>query len=128
METQTNKSMKHLFLLLVLLAAAGTAAAEQPPASYMELKAKCRNMSGKKDQGKFVRDQVITGVVVGGAIFALNEYFIWSHNEAFHNVMPYVAMGYALYQTVNIVAGKSVDYQRGLPGNLNGNGIILLRF
>lgn len=109
--------MRWLFLILILAIAFNSAIAERPPATYMGLKAKCRSMSEKEKQVVYIRKQVIVGVATGAAIFAMNEYFIWTRNDAFHSVMPYVAVAYTMYQTVNIIIGKSVGEQWDITEN-----------
>lgn len=118
--------MKTLFLLLVLAAGVGKVSADEPPANYMDLKAKFKRMDVKEENHTFIRKQVIIGVATGTAMFALNEYFIWSQNEAFHNVMPYVAVAYTIYQTVNIILGKSMGEVWDVPDK--GGGLTLYVF
>ena len=118
--------MKKLFLFFILAVALNSATAGEPPATYMGLKAKCRSMSQKEKKVVFIRKQVIVGVATGAAIFAMNEYFIWTKNEAFHNVMPYVAIAYTMYQTANILVGKSIGEEWDISGN--GGGVTFQLF
>lgn len=118
--------MKRLFLFLILAVALNSATAGKPPATYMGLKAKCRSMSEKEKKVVFIQKQVIVGVATGAAIFAMNEYFIRTRNEAFHNVMPYVAIAYTMYQTVNIIVGKSIGEEWDISGS--GGGVTFQLF
>lgn len=118
--------MKWLFLLLILVVAFNSSKAEEPPVTYMDLKAECRSMSETEKKGVFVKKQVMVGVAAGAAIFAMNEYFIWTRNEAFHDLMPYFAVAYAMYQTVNIIVGKSVGEKWDFAGN--GGGLTFYLF
>ncbi len=106
--------MKRLFLFLILAVAVNSLTAGEPPATYLGLKAECRNMTQDDKQLVFIKKQVIVGVATGAAIFAMNEYFIWTQNEAFHNLMPYIAMAYTMYQTVNILVSKSLGEKWGV--------------
>lgn len=119
--------MRRLFLLLILAVAVNSSSiAGKPPATYMGLKAKCRSMSKKEQKIVFIKKQVIVGVATGAAIFAMNEYFIWSRNEAFHDVMPYLAVAYTMYQTVNILVGRSIGDKWDIEGN--GGGLTFYLF
>ena len=118
--------MKRLFLFIILAVALNSATAGEPPATYMGLKAKCRSMSQKEKKAVFIRKQVLVGVAAGAAIFAMNEYFIWTQNEAFHNVMPYLAIAYTMYQTANILVGKSIGEEWDISGN--GGGVTFQLF
>lgn len=117
--------MRWLFLLLIFAVVVNSATAEKPPSTYMGLKTKCKNMSVKEKKVAYIQKQLVAGVVTGAAIFAMNEYFIWTQNEAFHNVMPYVAMAYTLYQTTNILVGRSTGKKWDVSGDEGGFVIYL---
>jgi len=118
--------MKKLLLLLMLAFMANLAQAGEPPATYMELKAQVKNTPVQMKQNKFIKRQVVVGVATGAAIFALNEYFIRSGNEAFHSVMPYVAIAYGLYQGYSILRGSAMGSNGAPPANQKG--LTLLSF
>jgi hypothetical protein len=106
--------MKTLLLMLLFSAVVHVAAAEAP-GSYLELKAEFKNMPVRIEKVDFIKKHVVIGVTAGAVMFAMNEYFIRTENEAFHNVMPYVAIAYSLFQSYSILRGSSIGSSGGLP-------------
>jgi len=86
------------------------------PESYMQLKAEFKNMPVRVQKVDFIKKHLAIGVTAGAVMFAMNEYFIRTENEAFHNIMPYVALAYGLFQSYSILRGSSIGSSGGAPG------------
>jgi len=117
--------MKKILLLLMLTAVVQVAAAGAPD-NYMELKAQFKNMPIRIQKAHFIKKHVVLGVTAGAVMFAMNEYFIRTENDAFHSVMPYVAIAYALFQGYSIWQGSSFG-PAGSPCG-SGGGVAVLKF
>lgn len=114
-----------LFALLVVLLtglAGTTCRASQPPETYMqfrqeflslELQQRCQD-----DYSDLVRRKVITGVAVGAALFVTDEILLRRRNEAYHRVMPYLAIGYFAWQIYEIIRLKEKVGSRQLAINI----------
>ena len=124
MKPKLDRAMKKLLLLMMLAAVSHLAVAEGG-GSYMELKAEFRNMPVRVQKVDFIKKHVVIGVTAGAVMFAMNEYFIRTENEAFHEVMPYVAIAYTLFQSYSILRSSSIGSNR-LP--TPGKGLTLYSF
>ena len=117
--------MKKLLLFMMLAAVVHVSAAEDH-GSYMKLKAEFKNMPVRVQKVNFIKKHVAIGVTAGAVMFAMNEYFIRTENEAFHDIMPYVAIAYTLFQSYSILRGSSMGSSGGLP--TPGRGLTLYTF
>ena len=121
-----KQMMKKILLVLILAAVSFTVSAGEAPDSYMELKAQFKNMPVRVDKVDFVKKHVVMGVAAGAVMFAMNEYFIRTGNEAFHSVMPYVAIAYAIFQGYSMWRGRTLGSGGEACGG--GQGVTLVRF
>jgi len=92
----------------------------------MQLKADFKNMPVRVQKVAFIKKHVTIGLTAGAVMFAMNEYFIRTENQAFHNIMPYVAIAYGLFQSYSILRGSSIGSSGGAPGS--GAGLTLYTF
>lgn len=117
--------MKKICLLLMLTAVFQVAAADAPK-NYMELKAQFKDMPVRIQKAQFIKKHVLVGVASGAVMFAMNEYFIRTENEAFHSAMPYVAIAYAIFQGYSIWQGSNYGPTGVSCGS--GAGVTILKF
>jgi len=104
------------FVLFLMLSAVVHIAAATSPESYQQLKAEFKNMPVRVQKVDFIKKHAVIGVTAGAVMFAMNEYFIRTENQAFHDIMPYVAIAYGLFQGYSILRGSSMGSSGGAPG------------
>jgi undecaprenyl pyrophosphate phosphatase UppP len=105
------------FVLFLMLSAVVSIASAASPESYQQLKAEFKNMPVRVQKVNFIKKHVAIGVTAGAVMFAMNEYFIRTENQAFHDVMPYVAIAYGLFQSYSILRGSSIGSSGGTSGS-----------